>query len=67
MASAVLADLTRALLGRNRRSGPAMEESESEVGSLEQLLLYADEQYFARKLPLGDRLVKVLHGVEEYH
>ncbi|GFT47324.1 15-hydroxyprostaglandin dehydrogenase [Trichonephila clavipes] len=67
MASAVLADPTRALQGSNRRSGPAMEESENDVGSLEQLLLYADEHYLAGKLPLGDHLGKVLHEVEEYH
>ncbi|GFW17217.1 probable leucine--tRNA ligase, mitochondrial [Trichonephila clavipes] len=62
MASAVLADATRALQGINRGSGPAMEESENDVGSLKQLLLYADEQYLAGKLPLGDNLGKVLHG-----
>ncbi|GFX48844.1 15-hydroxyprostaglandin dehydrogenase [Trichonephila clavipes] len=67
MASAVLADPTRALQGTNRGSGPAMEESENDIGSLEQLLLYADEHYLAGKLPLGDHLGKVLHGVEEYH
>ncbi|GFW00325.1 uncharacterized protein TNCV_4355221 [Trichonephila clavipes] len=67
MASSVLADPTRALQGTNRGSGPAMEESENDVGSLEQLLLYADEHYLAGKLPLGDHLGKVLHGVEEYH
>ncbi|GFY28837.1 uncharacterized protein TNCV_4719701 [Trichonephila clavipes] len=39
MASAVLADPTRALQGKNRGSGPAMEESENDVGRLEQLLL----------------------------
>ncbi|GFY14300.1 hypothetical protein TNCV_1020651 [Trichonephila clavipes] len=44
-----------------------MEASENDVGSLEQLLLYADEHYLAGKLPLGDHLGKVLHGVEEYH
>ncbi|GFW37560.1 uncharacterized protein TNCV_861651 [Trichonephila clavipes] len=44
-----------------------MEESENDVGSLEQLLLYADEHYLAGKLPLGDHLGKVLHGVKEYH
>ncbi|GFW31195.1 uncharacterized protein TNCV_2577771 [Trichonephila clavipes] len=44
-----------------------MKESENDVGSLEQLLLYVDEQYLAGKLPLGDHLGKVLHGVEEYH
>ncbi|GFU08663.1 hypothetical protein TNCV_1995081 [Trichonephila clavipes] len=37
-------------------SGPAMEESENDVGSLEQLLLYADEHYLAGKLPLEDHL-----------
>ncbi|GFX42026.1 uncharacterized protein TNCV_353331 [Trichonephila clavipes] len=67
MASAVLADLTRALQGTNRGRWPAMEESENDVGSLEQLLLYADEHYLAGKLPLGDHLGKVIHGVEEYH
>ncbi|GFW27532.1 15-hydroxyprostaglandin dehydrogenase [Trichonephila clavipes] len=49
MASAVLADPTRALQGPNRGSGPAMEESENDVGCLEQLLLYADEHYLAGK------------------
>ncbi|GFU92657.1 uncharacterized protein TNCV_4795851 [Trichonephila clavipes] len=44
-----------------------MEESENDVGSLEQLLLYAGEHYLAGKVPLGDHLGKVLHGVEEYH
>ncbi|GFY12934.1 uncharacterized protein TNCV_665001 [Trichonephila clavipes] len=44
-----------------------MEESEIDVGSLEQLLLYEDEHYLAGKLPMGDHLGKVLHGVEEYH
>ncbi|GFW20084.1 uncharacterized protein TNCV_2320251 [Trichonephila clavipes] len=67
MASAVLADPTRDLPGTNRGSGPAMEESENDVGSLEQLLLYADEHYLAGKLLLGDHLGKVLHRVEEYH
>ncbi|GFU47245.1 uncharacterized protein TNCV_1299201 [Trichonephila clavipes] len=67
MASAVLADPTRALQGTNRGSEPAMEESENDVGSLEQLLLYADEHYLAGKLPLGDHLEKILHGVVEYH
>ncbi|GFX80803.1 15-hydroxyprostaglandin dehydrogenase [Trichonephila clavipes] len=67
MASAILADPTRALQGTNQGSGPAMEESENDVGSLEQLLLYADEHYLAGKLPLGDHLGKVLHGVKEYH
>ncbi|GFS55880.1 15-hydroxyprostaglandin dehydrogenase [Trichonephila clavipes] len=67
MASAVLADPTRALQGTNRGSGPAMEVSENDVGSLEQFLLYADEHYLAEKLPLGDHLGKIIHGVEEYH
>ncbi|GFV58494.1 hypothetical protein TNCV_1095431 [Trichonephila clavipes] len=49
MASAILADLTRALQGTNRGSGPAMEGSENDVGSLEQLFLYADEHYLAGK------------------
>ncbi|GFV48058.1 15-hydroxyprostaglandin dehydrogenase [Trichonephila clavipes] len=62
MTSAVLADPTRALQGTNRGSWPAMEESENDVGSLEQLLLYADEHYLAGKLPLGDHLGKVLMG-----
>ncbi|GFU68861.1 uncharacterized protein TNCV_1548451 [Trichonephila clavipes] len=44
-----------------------MEESENDVGSLEQLLLYADERYLAGKLPLRDHLIKALHGVEKYH
>ncbi|GFY34285.1 15-hydroxyprostaglandin dehydrogenase [Trichonephila clavipes] len=67
MASAVLANPTRALQGTNQASGPAMEESENDVGSLEELLLYADEHYLAGKLPLGDNLGNVLYGVEEYH
>ncbi|GFW20325.1 DDE_3 domain-containing protein [Trichonephila clavipes] len=53
MASAVFADPTRALQGTNRWSGPATEESENDVGSLEQLLLYADEHYFAGKFRPG--------------
>ncbi|GFV73848.1 hypothetical protein TNCV_1592531 [Trichonephila clavipes] len=53
MASAVLADPTRALQGTNRGSEPAMEVSENYVGSLEQLLLYADKHYLAGKLPKG--------------
>ncbi|GFV30991.1 uncharacterized protein TNCV_4014251 [Trichonephila clavipes] len=53
--------------GKSRGSGPAMEESENDVGSLEQFLLYADEHYLAGKLPLEDHLGKVLHGVEEYN
>ncbi|GFW14563.1 uncharacterized protein TNCV_2358871 [Trichonephila clavipes] len=67
MASVLLAVLTRALQGTNWRSRPAVEESENDVGSLEQLLLYVDEHYLAGKLPLRDHLEKVLHGVEEYH
>ncbi|GFW56088.1 15-hydroxyprostaglandin dehydrogenase [Trichonephila clavipes] len=67
MASAVFADPTRAIQGTTWGSGPAMEESENDVGSLEHLLLYAYEHYIAGKLPLGDHLGKVLHGVEEYH
>ncbi|GFT21385.1 15-hydroxyprostaglandin dehydrogenase [Trichonephila clavipes] len=67
MASAVLVDPTRALQGKNRVSGTAMEESENDVGSLERILLYADEHYLAGKLPLGEHLGNVLHGVEEYH
>ncbi|GFT09887.1 15-hydroxyprostaglandin dehydrogenase [Trichonephila clavipes] len=59
MASAVLADPTRALQGTNRGSGPAMQESENDVGRLEQLLLYVDELYLAGKLPLEDHLRKV--------
>ncbi|GFY25367.1 uncharacterized protein TNCV_2484871 [Trichonephila clavipes] len=66
MASAVLVDPTCALQGINRGSGPALEESENDVGSLEQLLLYADEDYLAGKLSLEDHLGKVLHGVKEY-
>ncbi|GFV27095.1 uncharacterized protein TNCV_4853321 [Trichonephila clavipes] len=67
MASAVLADPTRALQVTNWESGLAMEESENDVGSLKQFLLYAEEHYLAGKLPLKDHLGKVLHGVEEYH
>ncbi|GFU28550.1 uncharacterized protein TNCV_467691 [Trichonephila clavipes] len=52
LASAVLAEPTRALQGTNRGSGLVMEESENGVGSLEQLLLFADEHYLAGKLPL---------------
>ncbi|GFV72327.1 uncharacterized protein TNCV_637891 [Trichonephila clavipes] len=67
MASAVLTNPTRVPQGTNWGSGPAMEESENDVGSLKQLFLYADEHYLAVKLPLGDHLGVVLHGVEEYH
>ncbi|GFT33055.1 15-hydroxyprostaglandin dehydrogenase [Trichonephila clavipes] len=62
IASAVLADPSGALQGTNWGSGPAMEESENDLGSLEQLLLYADEHYLAGKLPLGDHLGKGVHG-----
>ncbi|GFX47730.1 hypothetical protein TNCV_699841 [Trichonephila clavipes] len=55
MASAVLADPTRDLKGTNRGSGKAIEEAENDVGSLEKLLLYADEHYLAGKLPLAER------------
>ncbi|GFX35750.1 uncharacterized protein TNCV_745431 [Trichonephila clavipes] len=58
MASAILADPTRALQGTNLGSGPGMEKSEIDVGCLDQLLLYAEEHYLTGKLPLG----KVLHG-----
>ncbi|GFT78576.1 hypothetical protein TNCV_4491611 [Trichonephila clavipes] len=56
------------LLRRGDKSGEwaGMEESENDVGNLEQLL-YADEHYLVGKLPLGDHLGKILHGVEEYH
>ncbi|GFS86315.1 uncharacterized protein TNCV_1680811 [Trichonephila clavipes] len=67
MASAVLADPTRALQGTNSGSRLAMAEFKNDVGSLEQHLLCADEHYLAGKLPLGDHLGKDLHGVEEYH
>ncbi|GFW50495.1 hypothetical protein TNCV_2887981 [Trichonephila clavipes] len=60
MASTVLANLTRALQGTNRGSGPAMEESENDVGSPEQLLLYADEHDLAGKLTLRDHLGKAM-------
>ncbi|GFX56663.1 uncharacterized protein TNCV_494111 [Trichonephila clavipes] len=66
MASAVLADPTRPLQGKNRGSGLAMEEAENDVGSLEQLFLYADEHYLAGKMPPRDHLGKVLHAVAEY-
>ncbi|GFX46942.1 hypothetical protein TNCV_315651 [Trichonephila clavipes] len=62
MASAVLADLTRGLQGTNRGRLPVMEESENDVGSLEQLSLYADEHFLAGKLPLGDHLEKSYMG-----
>ncbi|GFU18215.1 15-hydroxyprostaglandin dehydrogenase [Trichonephila clavipes] len=44
MASTVVADPTCALQGTNRGCGLAMEESENDVGSLQQLLLYPNEQ-----------------------
>ncbi|GFW75644.1 uncharacterized protein TNCV_4428271 [Trichonephila clavipes] len=66
MASAVLADPTRALQGTNQGSGPVKEESENDIASLEQLLLYADEHYLAGKLPLEDHLGKDSVG-ELYH
>ncbi|GFX34925.1 uncharacterized protein TNCV_2328651 [Trichonephila clavipes] len=56
MASAVLTDPTRALQGTNRERGPAMEETENDVGSLEQLLLYADEHYLAGKFCLWETI-----------
>ncbi|GFU18475.1 hypothetical protein TNCV_3787471 [Trichonephila clavipes] len=34
----------------------------TDVGSLQQFLLYADEHYLAGKLPLGDHLGKVFMG-----
>ncbi|GFV92006.1 uncharacterized protein TNCV_1894421 [Trichonephila clavipes] len=67
MASVDLADPTRAVQGVKSKERPAMEETENDVGSFEQLLLYADELYLAGKMPLGDHLGKVQHGVEEYH
>ncbi|GFV30913.1 uncharacterized protein TNCV_4013471 [Trichonephila clavipes] len=66
MVSAVLPDYSTCSIRAKLGSGPAMEQSENNVGSLEQLLLYADEHYRAGKLPLGDHLGKVLHGIE-YH
>ncbi|GFV34108.1 uncharacterized protein TNCV_3630731 [Trichonephila clavipes] len=51
VSAGILADPTRALQGTNQGSGLAMEESENDVGSLEQLLLCADEHYLAGKLP----------------
>ncbi|GFS89241.1 uncharacterized protein TNCV_1259721 [Trichonephila clavipes] len=53
-----LADSTRALQRTNGGSGPAVEEYENDVGSLEQLLLYVDEHYLAGRMPLGDHLGK---------
>ncbi|GFW55748.1 uncharacterized protein TNCV_121321 [Trichonephila clavipes] len=60
MVSAVLAVPTRALQGTNWGSRPAMEESENDVGSLEQLLLYAGKHYLAGKLLLRDNLGKAI-------
>ncbi|GFW14817.1 uncharacterized protein TNCV_1562801 [Trichonephila clavipes] len=67
MASAILADATLALQGTNLGSWPVMKESENDVGSLEQILLYAEEHYLTGNMSLGDYLGKILHGVEEYH
>ncbi|GFT78201.1 uncharacterized protein TNCV_3098091 [Trichonephila clavipes] len=67
MASAVLADPHTCFIGDKSGNGLAMEESENDIGSLEQLFQYAYEHYLAGKLPLGDYLGKVLDGVEEYH
>ncbi|GBM08918.1 PiggyBac transposable element-derived protein 4 [Araneus ventricosus] len=53
--------------GTSPGSGPAMEESEHDVGSLEQLELYEDDHYLDGKLPLEDHLRNVLRGVEECH
>ncbi|GFX71844.1 15-hydroxyprostaglandin dehydrogenase, partial [Trichonephila clavipes] len=58
MVSAVLSYPTSALQGTNRGRRPAMDESENDVRNFEQLLLYADEQYLAGKLTLGDHLGK---------
>ncbi|GFT72395.1 hypothetical protein TNCV_3609381 [Trichonephila clavipes] len=51
MASAVLSDLTRALQGTNRGSGPDMEEYGNDVGSLEQLLLYTTSIILLKNCP----------------
>ncbi|GFS80872.1 15-hydroxyprostaglandin dehydrogenase [Trichonephila clavipes] len=64
MASAVFADLTRAPQGTNRVSWSVRKVSEIDVGSLEQLLLYADGHYLAGKLPLGDHLGKPGQAVD---
>ncbi|GBN92399.1 hypothetical protein AVEN_14431-1 [Araneus ventricosus] len=58
-ASGALAGPPHALQETSPRSGLAMEESEHDVGSLEQLELYADEHYLAVKLALEDHLGKV--------
>ncbi|GFX99464.1 uncharacterized protein TNCV_1081081 [Trichonephila clavipes] len=65
----VLKAIQRTQFGSGDKSGERASHgrSENDVGSLEQLLLYADEHYLAGKLPLGDHLGKVLHEVEEYH
>ncbi|GFS99045.1 hypothetical protein TNCV_1890531 [Trichonephila clavipes] len=52
MASTVVADPTHALQGTNQGIRSAMEVSENDLGSLEQLSLYADEHYLAGKLSL---------------
>ncbi|GFX03493.1 hypothetical protein TNCV_4635041 [Trichonephila clavipes] len=49
MASAVLADPTRALQGRSRGAGRPWKSLKNDVGSFEQFLLYADEHYLAGK------------------
>ncbi|GFX72989.1 uncharacterized protein TNCV_2814291 [Trichonephila clavipes] len=58
MASAVLADLTRALQGTNRQSRPAMKESENDVGSLEQLLLCLEIVFETIAKPTSARIVE---------
>ncbi|GFT70640.1 15-hydroxyprostaglandin dehydrogenase [Trichonephila clavipes] len=62
MSSAILADPTRDLQGRKWGSGLAMEGSEKDVGSLEQLLLYANEHYLAGKLLLEYHLKRIYLG-----
>ncbi|GFV17403.1 hypothetical protein TNCV_4892711 [Trichonephila clavipes] len=53
MASAVLADPTCALQGTNRESGPIMEESENDVTSLKQILMYAGRALSCWKIAPG--------------
>lgn len=48
-------------------SWPAIEESEHDVGSLEQLEVSANEYYLAGKLPLADHLRKIPGEVKECH
>ncbi|GFV36364.1 uncharacterized protein TNCV_2234111 [Trichonephila clavipes] len=63
MTYAVLADPTRAVQGTNQGSGLAMEESENDVGSMEQLLLCADENYLARWFVFGSaRYLEIVCG-----